>query len=416
MRISIQTLGTFGDVIPFITLARQLQERGHEVSMLAPPDYSESIAASGVTVAEPPRFSIVEWMQLSEERGTLDGPVQFFRDWRGRVRPLLLDLLETSLAAVRGHDLILAHPIAITGRIAAEHHRLPLVLMSLQPFITPSRYLPCTMLAKRDLAPILSRSTYLTCTALLACVNLALGKRRQQLVPKPRPRFTDLSRHLGQPLPRLTALPAVFDMLTPPDFDGASRVVDYPALTNPHVSLDASLKDFLADGAPPVHVGLGSMVSSEREVLQERILTGVEAAGGRALVSASLAARDVGRFGKHYVVGHVPHDQLFTHCRAVLHHGGAGTLDTASRAGLPQIVLPQILDQFWNLSQLNRLGLAPEMGKGLPSQEDLNRAFEFVFSEATQVRARRAAEKLRERTGGETLVELIEASGPAEVV
>ena len=54
-----------------------------------------------------------------------------------------------------------------------------------------------------------------------------------------------------------------------------------------------------------------------------------------------------------------PHDLLFPQVSAVIHHGGAGTVATAARAGVPQIVLPQAADQFLWRSQVVGLGLGP---------------------------------------------------------
>jgi sterol 3beta-glucosyltransferase len=46
-----------------------------------------------------------------------------------------------------------------------------------------------------------------------------------------------------------------------------------------------------------------------------------------------------------------------------VHHGGAGTTTAAARAGVPQVVLPYILDQFYWAHRVERLGLGP---RGLP--------------------------------------------------
>jgi sterol 3beta-glucosyltransferase len=62
------------------------------------------------------------------------------------------------------------------------------------------------------------------------------------------------------------------------------------------------------------------------------------------------------------VVDDVPHQQLFPRVAAVVHHGGAGTVATAARAGVPQVVLPVMADQFQWQSQVVKLGLGPPAG------------------------------------------------------
>lgn len=50
----------------------------------------------------------------------------------------------------------------------------------------------------------------------------------------------------------------------------------------------------------------------------------------------------------HLCPGEVPHGWLFERCRAVLHHGGSGTVATALLARKPQIICPVMFDQeFW---------------------------------------------------------------------
>ena len=57
--------------------------------------------------------------------------------------------------------------------------------------------------------------------------------------------------------------------------------------------------------------------------------------------------------------GETPHAFLFPRLSAVIHHGGAGTTATAARAGVPQIVVPHVLDQYYWGNRVYRLGLGP---------------------------------------------------------
>jgi hypothetical protein len=44
---------------------------------------------------------------------------------------------------------------------------------------------------------------------------------------------------------------------------------------------------------------------------------------------------------------------------AAIHHGGAGTTTAVAGAGVPQVVLPHVLDQYYWARRLERLGLGP---------------------------------------------------------
>ena len=60
-----------------------------------------------------------------------------------------------------------------------------------------------------------------------------------------------------------------------------------------------------------------------------------------------------------FVTGPVTHPKLFPRVAAVVHHGGAGTTTAAARAGVPQLIVPHVFDQFYFAKRLVELGVAP---------------------------------------------------------
>jgi len=61
-----------------------------------------------------------------------------------------------------------------------------------------------------------------------------------------------------------------------------------------------------------------------------------------------------------HVAEAVPHSWLLPRVSAVIHHGGAGTVAAALRAGVPSIVAPFFFDQWFWAQWLHRRGLGPE--------------------------------------------------------
>ncbi|KAL2897541.1 Sterol 3-beta-glucosyltransferase [Bienertia sinuspersici] len=58
--------------------------------------------------------------------------------------------------------------------------------------------------------------------------------------------------------------------------------------------------------------------------------------------------------------GSIPYTWLFKKCAIAIHHGGSGTTAAALRAGIPQVVCPFMLDQFYWAERMCWLGVAPE--------------------------------------------------------
>ena len=112
---------------------------------------------------------------------------------------------------------------------------------------------------------------------------------------------------------------------------------------------DPHLMDFLLSGTKPVVISLGAMSLSPHDAAQtaELVLTALRKINVRAIVQGwndYLAGKDLGQNILH--VGSVPHTWLFDRAAAVVHHGGFGTTASAFAAGIPQLIIPHIIDQY----------------------------------------------------------------------
>jgi UDP:flavonoid glycosyltransferase YjiC (YdhE family) len=114
---------------------------------------------------------------------------------------------------------------------------------------------------------------------------------------------------------------------------------------------EPALAEYLAAGEPPVYIGFGSIVVDDPNAMTKMIFEAVKKTGRRALVSkgwGGLGADELGIPEGVFMLGNVPHDWLFKHVSAVVHHGGAGTTAAGIAAGRPTVVIPFFGDQpFW---------------------------------------------------------------------
>ena len=108
------------------------------------------------------------------------------------------------------------------------------------------------------------------------------------------------------------------------------------------------------------------------------------------------------------VSGPMPHAKLFPRLAAVVHHGGAGTTASALRAGVPQVVVPHMADQFHHAHRLAALGIAPPgIRVNRLSPERLHSALEATLALPAAPREAAAA-RLREGNGLARAVAMIE--------
>jgi sterol 3beta-glucosyltransferase len=126
-------------------------------------------------------------------------------------------------------------------------------------------------------------------------------------------------------------------------------------------TLDARIEAFLQRGPAPIHIGFGSMVAPRVPELVAQAVAAVRAVGRRAIIAGGWAALEahIQESDDVLTVGNVPHSLIFPKVAAAVHHGGAGTTTAAARAGVPQIVLPHILDQYYWAHRVEVLGLGP---------------------------------------------------------
>ncbi|KAH8053334.1 transferase [Aureococcus anophagefferens] len=139
------------------------------------------------------------------------------------------------------------------------------------------------------------------------------------------------------------------------DFDVPFAKDDGGATYEPAKSVAA----FLAAGGEPVFVGFGSMVIADPGALYDLILDAAEASKTRVIVQSSWSKIEGDRTSPLVAtIGPCPHSWLMPHCRAVVHHGGAGTVAAGLRRGLPTLVCPFFGDQHWG-ECCRRAGVGP---------------------------------------------------------
>jgi UDP:flavonoid glycosyltransferase YjiC (YdhE family) len=198
----------------------------------------------------------------------------------------------------------------------------------------------------------------------------------------------------------------------PPDWEDRHHVTGYWFLDAPtNWQPPVELVNFLESGPPPVYIGFGSMSDKDPEKRTRLALRALELSGQRGVLSTGWGG--VARLetsAKAITVDDVPHSWLFPRMAAVVHHGGAGTTAAGLRAGVPSLLAPFMMDQFFWATQVVKLGIGPRMpdAKKLTA-EKLAQAIHTAVSDTTLcARAAAFGEKIRAENGIARAVDVIE--------
>jgi UDP:flavonoid glycosyltransferase YjiC (YdhE family) len=352
MEIVLTIFGSEGDVRPNLALGRALQHRGHVVRVLASPDSRSLAAAAGL--AFQPVGSDVRALMTANARYYIDRPV---RATGPMTRALKTDLRRQfrELPGLIGRpDLVIGSGLMLAGSSVAEAIGRPYCHAMFAPVALRSRAHGPVVFPFQRGTPMLNRLLWCLADAGL---NLSLrgvlnrSRRRLGLAPVTRVYAHLAARVLLAVDPELAPLPA--DVAPPCARTGYWHLVS-------DAGLPPRVERFLDRGPPPVHIGFGSMGDPHGRRTARAVEQAIRWAGVRAVVQAGWAGLQVRESPQVLAFsGHLPHDRLFPHVAAVVHHGGAGTVSTAARAGVPQVLVPHLLDQYYWGRQVHRLGLGP---------------------------------------------------------
>lgn len=210
-------------------------------------------------------------------------------------------------------------------------------------------------------------------------------------------------RHLREPL--LVAMDPELAPL-PPDTPGRVRQCGYLRRED-HEGIPPEVEAFLRAGEPPIYIGFGSMMLSEGSRLPEALSGMVRRSQRRFLVCRGWAGLQM-EGAKVLVVDRLPHGKVFPRCAAAIHHGGAGTSWTVARSGIPQVVVPHLMDQPWWADRLADLGVATQVPYARATSSALGEAMERALALAAGTSCRVLSGDLAARRGLDQAVGILE--------
>lgn len=406
-RVVLATIGSLGDLHPFIAIGKALANQGHNAILAVPEDGVAKARAAGLDAVPilPSYASVCGRLGMTEEAAA----ARVLADTNFVIDEILMPALQASTAALdsvsAGADVLAGSIFTFAADIVAEKRRLPLAACVLQPMTLFSAWTP-------PAAPRFELMRHRPRTRLGRCWNrafyslarVALRRRLSSRIDDVRAEH-GLGASRGAPmLDRGIATAATLCLWSaalgklPPDASDDAALVGFPFFDSENGADEGVLPEldaFLHDGEPPLVFTLGSLAV---------------ASPGRFYVEAEKASRMLGRRalmltgrpeparreGDILFMEYAPHSVVFPHAAVIIHHGGIGTVGQALRAGRPQIVVPHFGDQFDNAARLQVAGLCVPLRRNKFDASHAVAAITRVLTDPTMAEAaRRAAAVIR---------------------
>lgn len=364
-RIIFTTIGSLGDLYPYLAIARRLRQRGHDPLLVTIEYHRARVEAAGIAFA-PLRVAMGDLSDVELMKKAMDprqGPEFVFRQV---VFPAMRQTTDDITHAAIGADLLVSHVMTFGTRMIAEKQGIPWLSTTLAPISFLSAYDP-PLLPK---APWLRRLRWLGPGfhgALIAFLKWSIRdwaepvhalRREWGLPPLKQPIFEGSHSPFG-------ALALFSQVLGEPQRDWPASVIQtgFPFYDQDAV-IEPSLQAFLDAGEPPLVFTLGSAAvmnpgefftqsvkAAHRLGVRAVLVTGPEASHRPAALPNGMLAVD-----------YAPFSALFARARVIVHQGGVGTTGQALRSGKPMLVVPVSHDQPDNAERVRRRGI----GRVLP--------------------------------------------------
>ncbi|MDT5203041.1 MAG: hypothetical protein QOH34_4563 [Mycobacterium sp.] len=353
MKFALAIHGSRGDVEPFAAVGLELQRRGHEVRMAVPPNMLGFVDSAGLdAVAYGPSSQAVNEEDFIRNFWNISTPVKVVRASKYYLGEVWAEMGTTLTSLADGTDLLMTGMIQQGLAVnVAEYYRIPLAELHCFPVRVNSQILPALP------SPLIRSGISALWWAHWRMTKRAEDNQRRRL-GLPNAVGSSTQRIVERGSLEIQAYDELFFSGLAAEWtqcNGQRPFVGALTMTMP-TDADDEISSWCAAGQPPIYFGFGSMPVRSFGATVEMISAACAELGERALIY--VGANDTGNTSQSdhvKIAGPMNHAAIFPACRAVVHHGGAGTTAAGMRAGVPTLILWVTADQPIWAAQVKRL-------------------------------------------------------------
>jgi UDP:flavonoid glycosyltransferase YjiC (YdhE family) len=415
LKVLLTTIGSSGDINPFIAIGRALRDRGHEATLLVNPFFESAVRQAGLGylgLGDEIDFRVMGEVKdiVHPRRG---GMVVLRQLVMPHIRTIY-DRVDQAISAVTP-DLVVAHHISLGAKWACDKRGVPWATAVLAPsmWLNPNDPSIFGGLPERTPAWLLRASLRVGKLQCRWMIDPGINRARRELGLEPvRDQvFVDAREgHLT-----LGMWSEAFRGRTPGDPEGGA-ICGFPwhdrfeRFEGRSAEVLRYLDECERAGEAPLLFTLGTAVVHASGRFYHDAAEAARRLGRRAILvtnRAEYAPTDLPAGVRAFE--YVPFSQAMPRAACVVHHGGIGTTAQGLRSGRPTVIIPHSYDQFDNAARAARLGVSKTLHRTRVNADRLVLALRDVLERpGVAERARELAARVGADDGGPRAADLLE--------
>ena len=361
VKVILFSIGTRGDIEPFVAIAQVLNEQGCDVICVFPEQYRETVESSGLSFEGFSR-DILDLMESKKAKMFFSKQGSLLK--RIRILPGLairsLQLAKDSLALQHQiqkeekPDIILYHPKCNYSVLWGMSTSCKTILVN--PTVDPLTDLG------GNYGKFFNRLKFrMIYTMKAVSLRIASGKFKKDYrgttirVSSIKKAMLEKEKTIYTLSPSLFSKPAYSPLDTHiVGFYERNKTIEWEP--------GEKLQQFIDENSNILFISFGSMFNSNPEKITRIMINVLEKNNIPAIINTARDGLEEinATSGNIFFTNNLPYQWLFPKVYAVVHHGGCGTTHTALKYGLPALIIPHVPDQFFWEKTISRLKLGPK--------------------------------------------------------
>jgi UDP:flavonoid glycosyltransferase YjiC (YdhE family) len=411
MKIRLIVRGSQGDAYPYLEIGKALKKRGHDVTISVTKEFAGMAKDFNLPYTVLEGDDITNMLDASPGFGGL-------LSWMDRV---IKQQFDDYVEVFTTNDLVVAANTEFAAPHVAEYCNKPLIRTCFAPLLPGKNIFP-------PLLPIMNPPRFIPNKAAWDIIALGLeagmggniNKRRKHLGMKPVKGIAEYMARQSDNLLLYSPNLGEIDTSWPFRYHAMGYCFNDDLQYSPETL--ETIKNFVQkDKKPTLFFTMGSIKHKKRDIVCKYLHEICKKQGWKLIIGAGwwktgfqlLELPENERHDLLIFEGIIPHKLIFPYFDAIIHHGGSGTTHSAARAGIPQLILPVLIDQFYWVRRVHDLGLGPvSPGMGGANLATLEtKAIDLMTNAAYKENAEALKEKINEEDGLDAVCDYVARVG-----